>query len=122
MFRGPENALQPNYNHLPVAYHGRSSSIVVSGTLIKRPADQILPAQAKEPICSPCRSFDIELEFAAFVFTPNQLGPPIPIESAQEDIFGFVLMNDWSARDTQRWKYVPLGPFLAKNFGTTISP
>ena len=93
----------------------------VSGTSIKRPAGQILPAEAEEPIFSPCGSLDIELDFAAFVSTPNQFGSRIPIESAQEPIFGIVLMDDWSARDIQRWEYVPLGHFLEKNFGTTIS-
>lgn len=121
MFRGPANALQPNYNHLPVAYHGRSSSIVVSGTPIKRPSGQILPPGATEPIFSPCKKLDIELELAAFICTPNDLGSPIDIKKADEHIFGLVLMNDWSARDIQAWEYVPLGPFLAKNFGTTIS-
>ncbi|KAF2199013.1 Fumarylacetoacetase [Delitschia confertaspora ATCC 74209] len=125
LFRGPENALQPNYKHLPVGYHGRASSVVVSGTPIRRPNGQILenPATGKKaPIFSPCRKLDIELELGAFVCRPNKMGEPIPIDEAEESIFGVVLMNDWSARDIQAWEYVPLGPFNAKNFATTISP
>lgn len=125
LFRGPDNALQPNYNHLPVGYHGRSSSIVVSGTPIVRPTGQILTnptANPKVPILSPCKRLDIELEMAAFVGTGNKLGQPVPIEEAEDHIFGLVLMNDWSARDIQAWEYVPLGPFNSKNFATTISP
>ncbi|KAF4962581.1 hypothetical protein FSARC_9359 [Fusarium sarcochroum] len=123
LFRGPANALQPNYNHLPVAYHGRASSVVVSGTSLRRPWGQVLPnPQAKEPVFQPCSRLDIELELGMFVCKGNQLGAPIPIDNAEEHIFGYVLMNDWSARDIQQWEYVPLGPFNAKNFGTTISP
>ena len=122
MFRGPANALQPNYNHLPVAYHGRSSTIIVSGTPVRRPRGQILPPGSQHPIFSPSRKLDMELEMAAFISTPNKLGTPIPVEEAEQHIFGFVLMNDWSARDIQAWEYIPLGPFLAKNFATTISP
>lgn len=125
LFRGPDNALQPNYNHLPVGYHGRASSVVVSGTPIVRPTGQILTnpaATPKVPSFSPCKRLDIELEMAAFVSTGNKLGQPVPIEKAEDHIFGLVLMNDWSARDIQAWEYVPLGPFNAKNFATTITP
>ncbi|KAF2761749.1 Fumarylacetoacetase [Pseudovirgaria hyperparasitica] len=125
MFRGPENALQPNYKHLPVGYHGRASSVVVSGTPIRRPNGQILEnpaADPKIPVFSACRKLDMELELGAFVTKANKMGEPIPIDEAQDSLFGVVLMNDWSARDIQAWEYVPLGPFNAKNFGTTISP
>ncbi|MCJ1439268.1 hypothetical protein MMC27_008660 [Xylographa pallens] len=125
LFRGPENALQPNYNHLPVGYHGRASSVVVSGTQIRRPCGQILQdpkAELKIPRFHPSKRLDIELELGAFVCKSNDIGDPIPIEEAEEHLFGFVLMNDWSARDIQAWEYVPLGPFNAKNFGTSISP
>lgn len=125
LFRGPDNALQPNYEHIPVAYHGRASSVVVSGTALKRPWGQILPdpkAEPKVPIFTPCRRLDIELELGMFVSRGNELGESIDVNKAHEHIFGYVLMNDWSARDVQTWEYVPLGPFNAKNFGTTISP
>ncbi|KKK26744.1 fumarylacetoacetate hydrolase FahA [Aspergillus rambellii] len=125
LFRGPENALQPNYKHLPVAYHSRASSVVASGTLIHRPNGQILAnpaANLKVPTFAPCRRLDIELELAAFVSIPNDLGKPVSIDQAEDHIFGVVLMNDWSARDIQAWEYVPLGPFNAKNFATTITP
>lgn len=125
LFRGPDNALQPNYTHLPVGYHGRASSVVVSGTPITRPNGQILEnpaADPKVPIFSPCRRLDIELELGAFLCKDNEMGSPVPISQAAEHIFGIVLMNDWSARDIQAWEYVPLGPFNSKNFGTTISP
>ena len=124
LFRGPENALQPNYTHLPVAYHGRTSSIVISGTPIRRPCGQILrdPSQARKvPEYAPCQKLDFELEIAAFICKPNALGDRINIDNASEHIFGYALMNDWSARDIQAWEYVPLGPFNSKNFGTTIS-
>jgi fumarylacetoacetase len=125
LFRGPDNALQPNYTHLPVGYHGRASSVVISGTPITRPNGQILEnpaATPKVPIFSPCRRLDIELELGAFLCKDNEMGTPVPIASAAENIFGLVLLNDWSARDIQAWEYVPLGPFNAKNFGSTISP
>lgn len=123
MFRGSENALNPNYNHVPVAYHGRASSVVVSGTPLRRPKGQILPAPgAPAPIFAPCKKLDMELELGMFIARSSQLGKPISIDNAEEHIFGFVLMNDWSARDIQMWEYVPLGPFNAKNFGTSISP
>ncbi|KIW85778.1 fumarylacetoacetase [Fonsecaea pedrosoi CBS 271.37] len=125
LFRGPDNALQPNYTHLPVGYHGRASSVVISGTPITRPNGQILEnpaATPKKPIFTPCRRLDIELELGAFLCKGNKMGTNIPISEAADHIFGFVLLNDWSARDIQAWEYVPLGPFLAKNFGSTISP
>ncbi|CAN9506859.1 unnamed protein product [Ophioblennius macclurei] len=122
MFRGKENALMPNWLRLPVGYHGRASSVVVSGTPIRRPSGQMRPDQTKPPVFGPCKQLDIELEMAFFVGGGNRLGEPIPINKAHEHIFGMVLMNDWSARDIQAWEYVPLGPFLGKNFGTTISP
>jgi fumarylacetoacetase len=122
LFRGPENALQPNYNHLPVAYHGRASSVVVSGTSIRRPNGQVLPAPgAKEPVFKPSGRVDMELEMGMFICRGNELGQPVKISEAEDHIFGYVLMNDWSGRDIQQWEYVPLGPFNAKNFGTTIS-
>nr|XP_020444154.1 fumarylacetoacetase [Monopterus albus] len=122
MFRGKENALMPNWLRLPVGYHGRASSVVVSGTPVRRPSGQMRPDQTKPPVFGPSKQLDIELEMAFFVGGGNQLGEPIPIRKAHEHIFGMVLMNDWSARDIQAWEYVPLGPFLGKNFGTTISP
>ncbi|TRY62554.1 hypothetical protein TCAL_09027 [Tigriopus californicus] len=122
MFRGKDNALMPNWKHIPVGYHGRASSVVVSGTAIHRPNGQTRPSEDEPPKFGPCRLLDFELEMAFFVGGGNQMGQPIPIEKAHEHIFGMVLMNDWSARDIQKWEYVPLGPFLAKNFGTSISP
>uniref|UniRef100_A0A8D1SKS5 Fumarylacetoacetase n=1 Tax=Sus scrofa TaxID=9823 RepID=A0A8D1SKS5_PIG len=122
MFRGKETALMPNWLHLPVAYHGRASSVVVSGTPIRRPMGQMRPDDSKPPVYGACKLLDMELEMAFFVGPGNKLGEPIPISKAHEHIFGMVLMNDWSARDIQKWEYVPLGPFLGKSFGTTISP
>ena len=123
MFRGKENALLPNWKRLPVGYHGRSSTVVVSGTPVRRPNGQTRPNEAEPPVFGPCRLMDFELETAFFVGGPeNKLGEPIPIDKAHERIFGMVLMNDWSARDIQKWEYVPLGPFTAKNLGTVISP
>ena len=125
LFRGPDNALQPNYTHLPVGYHGRASSVVVSGTPITRPNGQILENSTvtpKVPTFGPCKRLDIELELGAFLCKGNEMGKNIAISEAAEHIFGYVLLNDWSARDIQAWEYVPLGPFLAKNFGSTISP
>ncbi len=122
MLRGPENALMPNWKWLPVGYHGRSSSLVVSGTDVQRPHGQTKPPDADAPIFGPSRSFDYELEMAFLIGPGNGLGEPVPIERADEHIFGMVLMNDWSARDVQAWEYQPLGPFLAKNFCTSISP
>jgi fumarylacetoacetase len=122
MLRGPENALMPNWLYLPVAYHGRASSIVISGTDLHRPKGQTKPSEAPKPIFGPSQSLDFELEMGAFIGPGNDLGQPVPIARAAEHIFGMVLVNDWSARDIQAWEYVPLGPFLAKNFGTSISP
>ncbi|MEY2574072.1 MAG: fumarylacetoacetase, partial [Verrucomicrobiota bacterium] len=121
MLRGPENALMPNWKWLPVAYHGRASSVVVSGTDVRRPHGQIKPPDAAAPIFAPSRSFDYELETAFFIGPGNALGTPVSIDCASDHIFGMVLMNDWSARDIQAWEYQPLGPFLAKNFSTSIS-
>jgi fumarylacetoacetase len=122
MLRGPENALMPNWKWLPVAYHGRASSIVISGTDVRRPKGQIKPPDASAPLFGPTKSLDYELEMAFLIGLPNSLGEPVPIDRAVDHIFGFVLMNDWSARDVQAWEYQPLGPFLAKNFCTSISP
>ena len=122
MFRGPENALMPNWLHLPVGYHGRASSVILSGMDIVRPRGQVSPAGEAAPEYVPSRLLDFELEMGFFVGPGNELGQPIPIGSAGEHIFGMVLLNDWSARDIQRWEYQPLGPFLAKNFATSISP
>ncbi|ESN92725.1 hypothetical protein HELRODRAFT_108136 [Helobdella robusta] len=121
MFRGADNALMPNWKHLPVGYHGRASSVVVSGTPVRRPNGQMCPDESKPPVYGPCRTLDIELEVAFFTGPGNTLGQPISVHEAQDHIFGFVLMNDWSARDVQKWEYIPLGPFLGKNFSTTIS-
>lgn len=121
MFRGPDNALQPNWVHLPVGYHGRASSVVISGTDVRRPKGQVT-ADQKTPQWSECKRLDLELEMGAFVGKSNKLGEPVKIDNANEHIFGYVLLNDWSARDIQIWEYVPLGPFNAKNFATTISP
>jgi fumarylacetoacetase len=122
MLRGPENALMPNWKWLPVAYHGRASSIVVGGTDVHRPHGQTKPPNADAPIFGPSRSFDYELETAFLIGPGNALGTSIQIDHATDHIFGLVLMNDWSARDVQAWEYQPLGPFLAKNFSTSISP
>jgi fumarylacetoacetase len=122
MLRGADNALQPNWLHLPVAYHGRSSSLVVSGTDIRRPCGQIRPQGSDTPRFGPSRALDYELEMGFFVGPGNALGEPIPIDRAEEHIFGFVLVNDWSARDIQAWEYQPLGPFVSKNFATSVSP
>jgi fumarylacetoacetase len=125
LFRGAANALQKNYKHIPVGYHGRASSVVVSGTPIRRPQGQLLldPVnQPDKPTFTACRRLDIELEIGAFVSRRNKMGEPILMAEAEDHIFGLVLMNDWSARDIQAWEYVPLGPFNGKNFGTTISP
>ncbi len=122
MFRGADNALMPNWLWLPVAYHGRASSIVVSGTEIVRPRGQIVPPGEDRPRLSPSRLLDYELEMGFFVGPGNELGHPVPIDRAEEHVFGMVIVNDWSARDVQKWEYQPLGPFLAKNFATTVSP
>jgi fumarylacetoacetase len=122
MFRGVENALMPNWRWLPVGYHGRASSIVVSGTGFRRPSGQLCPDETLPPVFGPSRLLDFELEVGFFVGPGNPLGEPIPIERAEEHIFGLVLVNDWSARDIQKWEYQPLGPFLGKSFATSISP
>ena len=118
----PENPLLPNYTYVPVAYHGRSSSICVSGTPVKRPQGQRKPASETVPSYGPSRNMDFELELGLYIGAPTKLGETVPIGKAAEHIFGFCLLNDWSARDIQAWEYQPLGPFLGKNFGTTVSP
>ncbi|MFP2997608.1 fumarylacetoacetase [Spongiivirga sp. MCCC 1A20706] len=122
MFRDPENALLPNWKHLPVAYHGRSSSIIPSGIPIHRPQGQTMPPGADKPVFGPSKRVDFELEMAFITTDANNLGEPIPVNEAEDYIFGVVLFNDWSARDIQKWEYLPLGPFLAKNFASSISP
>ncbi len=122
MFRGPDNALQPNWLHLPVGYHGRASSIVVSGADVIRPCGQTKADEADAPVFGPSRLMDFELETGFLVGPGSPLGEPIAIADAADHIFGMVLVNDWSARDVQRWEYVPLGPFLGKSFATSISP
>jgi len=121
MFRDPENALLPNWKHLPVAYHGRASSVMLSGRDVRRPRGQILNRQ-QEPVFSESQRIDFELEVGFLTGTGNALGSPIHIDDAEEHIFGLVLVNDWSARDIQKWEYQPLGPFLAKSWATSISP
>jgi fumarylacetoacetase len=121
LFR-PDNPLLPNYKWIPIGYHGRASSIVPSGTAVKRPMGQTRPDQEKPPIFGPSKRLDYELELGAIIGVGNDLGRSIPIEHAADHLFGYVLLNDWSARDIQGWEYQPLGPFLAKNFLTTISP
>jgi fumarylacetoacetase len=122
MFRDPANALLPNWLHLPVGYNGRASSVVVSGTEIRRPMGQVKAPTAEAPSYAACAKLDFELEMAFIVGTESQLGQPIKIEHAHDFMFGMVLLNDWSARDIQQWEYVPLGPFNAKTFATSISP
>ncbi|MDI5950421.1 fumarylacetoacetase [Flavobacterium yafengii] len=122
MFRDPENALLPNWLHIPVGYHGRSSTIVPSGIPVHRPMGQTLPNGETTPVFGPSRSVDFELETAFITTDVNIMGENIPVTEAEDYIFGMVLLNDWSARDIQKWEYVPLGPFLAKNFASSISP
>ncbi len=122
MFRGPENALPPNWLHIPIGYNGRASTVVVSGTDIRRPLGQMKPPTADAPLFGPCRRLDIELEMGAVVGLPNTWGEPVTVAEADAMIFGYVLLNDWSARDIQAWEYQPLGPFQSKVFATTISP
>lgn len=122
MFRDPENALLPNWLHIPVGYHGRSSSIVPSGIPVHRPMGQTVAAGENTPAFGPSRAIDFELETAFITTDANIMGENIPIYEAEDYIFGMVLLNDWSARDIQKWEYVPLGPFLAKNFASSISP
>jgi fumarylacetoacetase len=118
----PENPLLPNYKYVPVAYHGRASSVRVSGTAVKRPQGQRKRADETVPTYGPSRNLDFELELGFYIGVPSALGETVPIGSAAEHIFGFCLLNDWSARDVQGWEYQPLGPFLGKNFATTVSP
>ncbi len=122
MFRDPANALLPNWLHLPVGYNGRASSVVVSGTEIRRPMGQVKAPTAEAPSYAACAKLDFELEMAFIIGTESQLGQSIKIEHAHDFMFGMVLLNDWSARDIQQWEYVPLGPFNAKTFATSISP
>jgi fumarylacetoacetase len=122
LMRGPGQELQANYKHLPVGYHGRASSVVVSGTPITRPSGQIRPPDSDGPVFSACRRLDFELELGCFVARGNTMGKPVRLGEAKNHLFGVVLLNDWSARDIQTWEMVPLGPFNAKNFGTSISP
>lgn len=122
MFRDPANALFPNWKHLPVGYHGRASSIVVSGTPVRRPKGQVLPKDATAPVFQASGRLDFELEMAFVTGKPNAMGTSITTDAAEDHIFGMMLFNDWSARDIQKWEYVPLGPFLAKNFASTVSP
>ncbi|MES2759951.1 MAG: fumarylacetoacetase [Pseudomonadota bacterium] len=121
LFR-PDNPLMPNYKWVPIGYHGRSSSIAVSGKAFARPLGQTMPAGATEPAFGPCQRLDYELELGIFVGAGNDSGRPISIDDAEAHVFGLCLLNDWSARDIQAWEYQPLGPFLSKNFATTISP
>ncbi len=122
LFRDPKNALLPNWSELPIGYNGRASSVIVSGTPVRRPNGQIKLPDQERPIFGACRKLDIELETGFIVGVPNALGEPVPCEEAEQHIFGMVLLNDWSARDLQAWEYVPLGPFNSKTFSTTISP
>ena len=122
IFRGKDQALMPNWTHLPVGYHGRASSIVPSGTKIRRPFGQRRPKGTEQPVFSPSVQLDFELEIGWFIGPGNNHGVPIPVNKAEDHVFGLVLVNDWSARDIQAWEYQPLGPFLAKNFATSISP
>ena len=121
MFR-PENPLLPNYKYVPIGYHGRASSIVPSGTAVRRPMGQIKEGQAPDPVFGPSRSLDYECEIAAYLCGANPLGTEVPMAQAESRLFGICLLNDWSARDIQSWEYQPLGPFLAKNFATSVSP
>ena len=122
MFRGKDNALQPNWLHMPIGYNGRASTVVVSGTRVKRPRGQLKPPGAEVPSFGPCKRLDFELEMGVVVGQPSAMGEMLTEAQAEEMIFGFVILNDWSARDIQQWEYVPLGPFQAKAFATSISP
>ncbi|GAB3657937.1 fumarylacetoacetase [Ramlibacter alkalitolerans] len=121
LFR-PDNPLLPNYQWVPIGYHGRSSSIVASGTPIRRPLGQTKAAEAQRPSFGPCQRLDYEVELGFLIGAPNALGEPIAIDAAEDHLFGVTLFNDWSARDIQSWEYQPLGPFLSKNFASTLSP
>ena len=122
MFRGKDNALQPNWLHMPIGYNGRASTVVVSGTPVRRPRGQLKPPTAEVPSFGPCKRLDFELEMGVVVGQPSVMGEMVTEKQAEEMIFGFVILNDWSARDIQQWEYVPLGPFQAKVFATSISP
>lgn len=122
MFRGKENALMPNWLHLPVGYHGRASSIIPSGTPVRRPMGQQMPQDAEAPVFGPSKLLDFELEMGFVVGQETALGERVPVGEAEDYIFGLILFNDWSARDIQKWEYVPLGPFLGKSFASTVSP
>jgi fumarylacetoacetase len=122
MFRGKDNALQPNWLHMPIGYNGRASTVVVSGTRVRRPRGQLKPPNVDSPSFGPCKRLDFELEMGVVVGQPSPMGAMLSEAQAEEMIFGFVLLNDWSARDIQQWEYVPLGPFQAKAFATSISP
>jgi len=122
MFRGKDNALQPNWLHMPIGYNGRASTVVVSGTQVRRPRGQLKPPNADSPSFGPCKRLDFELEMGVVVGQPSAMGEMLSEAQAEAMIFGFVLLNDWSARDIQQWEYVPLGPFQAKAFATSISP
>jgi fumarylacetoacetase len=122
MFRGKDNALQPNWLHMPIAYNGRASTVVVSGTKVRRPRGQLKPPSAELPSFGPCKRLDFELEMGVVIGQPSPIGGMLSEQQAEQMIFGFVILNDWSARDIQQWEYVPLGPFQAKAFATSISP
>jgi fumarylacetoacetase len=122
MFRGKDNALQPNWLHMPIGYNGRASTVVVSGTNVRRPRGQLKPPTAEVPSFGACKRLDFELEMGFVVGQPSKMGEMLTEKQAEEMIFGFVILNDWSARDIQQWEYVPLGPFQGKAFGTSISP
>jgi fumarylacetoacetase len=122
MFRGKDNALQPNWLHMPIGYNGRASTVVVSGTKVRRPRGQLKPPSADVPSFGPCKRLDFELEMGVVVGQASAIGEMLSEKQAEEMIFGFVILNDWSARDIQQWEYVPLGPFQAKAFATSISP
>ncbi|MEM9930960.1 MAG: fumarylacetoacetase [Bacteroidota bacterium] len=122
LFRDPENALLPNWRHLPVGYHGRASSIIVSGVNIHRPKGQVKPNHLDAPVFQPSTRLDFELEMGFVIGKESELGHPISTEEAENYIFGLILFNDWSARDIQKWEYVPLGPFLGKNFASSVAP
>ncbi|MCL4109848.1 UNVERIFIED_CONTAM: hypothetical protein GTU68_028757 [Idotea baltica] len=121
LYRDPENALMPNWKHMPVGYHGRSSSVVVSGCNIVRPKGQMKPSKLTKPVFGPTKALDFELETGFIIGKASKQGEPVGIEESENYIFGMVLLNDWSARDIQKWEYAPLGPFLGKNFATSIS-
>src|SRR4029079_7719261 len=121
MFR-PDNPLMPNYKYVPVAYHSRPSSVVASGTPVRRPNGQTKPASDTVPVYRASRNLDYELELGFFTGTSSEWSVPVPVGRARDHVFGYCLLNDWSARDIQAWEYQPLGPFLAKNFATSVSP